>query len=167
MNIIVEANKRFMRIGAHKYACAIGKNGAVPACDGREGDGKTPLDTYQVRYGMYRTDRIALPDTELQFWQIRRDDGWCDTPDDPAYNRPVRLPYPSNAEKLWRDSHVYDIIIVLGHNDSPPIPNMGSAVFLHIAREAYAPTQGCIAISQRDMLTLIPSLSQSSRVEII
>ena len=167
MKIQVDTSKKILRVGALGYPCAIGKNGVIPQEDGREGDGKTPLGTYQVRYGLYRTDRITLPPTELTFWHIHRDDGWCDAPNDPAYNRPVSLPHPSSAEVLWRDSHVYDIVIVLGHNDSPPVPNMGSAVFLHIAREGYASTLGCVAISQENMLTLISVLDKNSSVEII
>ncbi|MCF6221602.1 MAG: L,D-transpeptidase family protein [Robiginitomaculum sp.] len=167
MKIIVDTSKRILRIGGREYACAIGKNGVVPECDGREGDGKTPLGTYQIRYGMYRANKVALPTTKLLFWPIRRFDGWCDAPDDLAYNRPVRLPYPASTETLWRDSGVYDIILVLGHNDNPPKAGMGSAVFLHVAREGYAPTEGCVAVSQVDMLALIPKLSPDICVEIL
>lgn len=166
LNIVVDTSKRILRIGELVFPCAIGKNGTIPESDGREGDGKTPLGTYPVRYGLYRTDRIALPDTKLQFWQILRSDGWCDDPQAVAYNRPVRLPYTNSAESLWRESGVYDIIIVLGHNDSPPTPGMGSAIFLHIAREGYAPTEGCVAISKNDMLKLVQTLTTKSQVEI-
>ncbi len=165
MKIIVKTNTGILKAGRKTYACAIGKNGSVPCADGREGDGKTPLGTYQVRYGFYRADRISLPEMDLVMHPLRPDDGWCDAPDDPAYNRPVRLPYPASAEKLCRDSHVYDIIIVLGHNDSPPVPGLGSAIFLHIARENYAPTQGCVAISREDMLELLSKLTTSSLIE--
>ena len=166
MKIFVDTKQQILRMDKCEYACAIGKNGAVPECNGREGDGKTPLGTYKLRYGMYRADRIELPDTYLPFWALRKDDGWCDTSGDPAYNRPVRLPYPSSAEHLWRDSPVYDIIIVLGHNDDPPAPNMGSAIFLHIAREGYAPTQGCVAVSREDMLALVSKVDNESSIEI-
>lgn len=167
VKIIVNTSRQILRIGVQEFACAIGKNGVVPQQDGREGDGKTPLGTYQIRYGLYRTDRIVLPPTKLVFWQIRRDDGWCDDPNDPAYNRPVRLPYLARVEKLWRESSIYDIIIVLSHNDNPPVSNMGSAVFLHIAREAYAPTEGCVAVSQTDMLRLISKLGKTKAIEIL
>jgi len=170
MKILVDTGKQILRIGAQEYPCAIGKNGAIAEQDGREGDGKTPLGTYKVRYGLYRADRITLPPSKLTFWRIHRKDGWCDTPGDPAYNRPMCLtyagPHPASAEELWLDDHVYDILIVLGHNDNPPIANMGSAVFLHIAREDYGPTLGCVAISQADMLALVAVLSQDSLVEI-
>ena len=182
MKIWVDTSKRILRIGEQEYPCAIGKYGVVPQADGREGDGKTPLGTYPIRYGLYRADRVTLPQTKLAFWRIHREDGWCDTPTDPAYNRPVSLPYPAkntasaanpanpanpvSAEALWRDSHVYDVILVLGHNDSPPVPNMGSAVFLHVARENYAPTLGCVAVSIEDMLALLALLDKNSVIDI-
>ncbi|HEX7760428.1 MAG TPA: L,D-transpeptidase family protein, partial [Caulobacteraceae bacterium] len=82
---------------------------------------------------------------------IAPSDGWCDAPADPAYNRPVTLPYPASAEHLWREDHVYDLIVVLGHNDDPPVAGMGSAIFLHLARPDYAPTEGCVALSRPDL----------------
>ena len=75
------------------------------------------------------------------------DQGWCDAPDDPQYNRQVLLPYPNSAENLWRDDQLYDVIVVLGHNDDPVVPGAGSAIFFHIARPDYEPTEGCVAIS--------------------
>jgi len=172
VKISVDTTKRLVQSGGREFRCAIGKNGVIDYEHGREGDGKTPLGTYALRYGMYRKDRVELPKTALQFWPIHMNDGWCDAPDDPAYNRPVQLPYPASVEKLWRKSGVYDVVIVLGHNDSPPVPGLGSAIFLHIARENdgarenYAPTQGCVAIARADMLELIPGLSLESRLEI-
>jgi len=98
--------------------------------------------------------------------ETREDDGWCDAPEDPSYNRQVKLPYSANAENLYRDSHVYDVVLVLGHNDDPPIADLGSAIFLHIAREGYKPTQGCVAINEEDMLKLLPKLKPGTIVEI-
>ncbi len=166
LNIIVITGQGQLKYGRKKFTCAIGKNGTTPFADGREGDGKTPLGNYALRYGLYRQDRIKLPKCNLQFHTIQKHDGWCDATGDPAYNRPVHFPYPASAENLYRDSHVYDIIIVLGHNDNPPVPDMGSAIFLHIARENYAPTQGCVAINCDDMLALLPLLMPKAYIEI-
>ena len=47
------------------------------------------------------------------------------------------------------------MIGVLGWNDSPPVRNRGSAIFLHLARPDYAPTAGCIALSRPDMLSVL------------
>ncbi|HEY5346811.1 MAG TPA: hypothetical protein VIJ72_01360, partial [Rhizomicrobium sp.] len=84
--------------------------------------------------------------------------GWCDAPGDPSYNRPVRLPYPASAEQLWREDHVYDIIVVLGFNDDPVIAGKGSAIFLHLAKPDYAPTAGCVALALPDMLAALKPL---------
>jgi len=55
---------------------------------------------------------------------------------------------------------------VLGHNDDPPIANLGSAIFIHIARPAYKPTEGCIAINEEDMLKLVPKLKPGMLIEL-
>lgn len=131
--------------------CALGTGGLLNALNKREGDGTTPTGIYHFRRVLYRADRVAAPQTALPFRAIRRDDGWCDDPGDPAYNRPVILPFPASTEKLWRDDHVYDLIGVISHNDDPPIAGLGSAVFIHLARTDYSPTRGCIALSEADL----------------
>ena len=50
------------------------------------------------------------------------------------YNRLVKLPYAASHEELWRDDHLYDLVVVLGFNDDPVVPGKGSAIFLHLAR---------------------------------
>ncbi|PHR60646.1 MAG: hypothetical protein COA43_05720 [Robiginitomaculum sp.] len=166
MKIEVNVVNKTLKIDGVVYPCAIGKNGYIAEIEGREGDGKTPLGQYAVRYGFYREDRVDLPMCSLVMHVTQADDGWCDASDNSAYNLPVRLPYPASTEALYRDSHVYDIVLVLGHNDSPPIPDMGSAIFIHVARDGYAPTQGCVAVSIKDMLEILPKLSKTSVIEI-
>lgn len=133
------------------FRCALGRGGVRPAADKREGDGASPLGSWPLRRLLYRADRGGPPDTALPAQPIGPDDGWCDAPGDPAYNRPVRLPYPASAEHLWLEDHVYDLIVVLGHNDDPPVSGMGSAIFLHLARPDYAPTAGCVALARPDL----------------
>ena len=86
---------------------------------------------------------------------IAPDDGWCDAPDDGAYNRPVKLPYPASAETMWRDDDLYDLVVVLGHNDDPPVAGWGSCIFAHQAKPDYAPTEGCVALAREDLLELL------------
>lgn len=166
MNFYVNTNNRSLSWEGHTIPCAIGKSGTCDQGDGREGDGKTPLGHYALRYGLYRKDRMGKLRSALPLHPIRRDDGWCDASGDPAYNRPVRLPYPASAEKLWRTSHVYDVVIILGHNDSPPVPNLGSAIFLHIARRGFTPTLGCVAISKPNMRSLLNLMTTDSTITI-
>ena len=164
--IVINTKKRQFCCGKLRLPCRIGKAGAIPMSDGREGDAKTPLGDYTLRFGFYRADRLEKPKSGLNFRALSQDDGWCDAPDDPAYNRYIRLPYPSSHEELWRDDGAYDIILVLSHNDSPPIPNHGSAVFIHIAQPDDRKTLGCVALAPEDMVQILPKLYLGMEVTI-
>lgn len=131
--------------------CALGPAGIVAAADKREGDGATPAGSWVLRRVLYRADRVSAPQTALPLRPIRPDDGWCDAPGDPAYNRPVRLPYPASCETMTRDDGLYDVVVILGHNDAPPVAGLGSAIFLHCARADYAATEGCVALAPGDL----------------
>lgn len=133
--------------GGDPLPCAIGRSGTVAAGDKREGDGATPIGTWPFRGILLRRDRIGtLPAGISLPWRwIREDDGWSDDPRDPVYNRPVRHPHAYSAERLWREDELYDIVVVLGHNDAPPLPAAGSAIFLH-CRKPDRPTEGCVAV---------------------
>jgi L,D-peptidoglycan transpeptidase YkuD (ErfK/YbiS/YcfS/YnhG family) len=146
--------------------CALGKGGVIAAADKREGDGASPLGIWPIRRLLYRPDKAPPPVTALAVHAIQPQEGWCDAPGDPAYNRPVRLPYPASAEKLWRDDDVYDLVAVLGHNDDPPVSGMGSAIFLHLARPDWRPTEGCVALARGDLLALLGLAGPGSAVEI-
>ncbi|MCA6298304.1 MAG: L,D-transpeptidase family protein [Phenylobacterium sp.] len=142
-------------IDGRRVRCALGRAGVRPAADKREGDGASPLGVWPIRRVLYRPDREPAPGTRLPVAALTPQDGWCDAPEDPAYNRPVRLPYPASAEELWREDRVYDLFVILGHNDDPPVSPMGSAIFLHLIQPDGSPTAGCVAIQREDMLDLL------------
>jgi len=121
---------------------------------------------WPIREVLYRADRGPAPATRLRVRALSPTDGWCDAPDDPAYNRPVTLPYPASAETLWREDQVYDIVVILGHNDDPVAPGLGSAIFLHLCRPGYPPTEGCIAIERSDLKTLLALAEPGDAVQI-
>ena len=147
--------------------CAIGRNGAISAADKREGDGMTPMGSWPIRAALLRPDRVALPAGIRLPWRwLRPEDGWSDDPADPAYNRPVRHPHRHSAERLWREDGLYDAIVTLGHNDAPPVPGLGSAIFLHCWNGG-RPTEGCVAIAKEEMLTLLPLLESGDVIGII
>ena len=144
--------------------CAIGRSGVSDAK--QEGDGASPAGTWPLRRVLFRPDRIERPATNLPVSAISPDDGWCDDPADPRYNRLVRLPYGASAESLWRDDELYDVVVVLGHNDDPPRPGLGSAIFLHLATADYAPTAGCVAVHRPDMVRLLAQCGPGTKLEI-
>lgn len=146
--------------------CAIGKRGAVPAAQKREGDGATPIGHWPLRRLYYRADRLPPSETALASQPLRPQDGWCDAPADAHYNRFVQHPYPASAERLWREDNVYDLIVPLGYNDDPVVPGQGSAIFLHVARPDYAPTEGCVALARQDLLFLLRTVLPETQMVI-
>lgn len=158
MSLVVNTSKRTLQIGHSTHSCRIGRKGATPYRKGREGDEKTPKGQYFLRFGVYRADRIPAPRSRLNFRPLRQDDGWCDAADDPAYNRFIRLPYPASHEKLWREDGVYDLIIIMSHNDAPPEKGLGSAVFIHVTQSDDRETLGCVALDPDIWATLLPRL---------
>ncbi|MDI7775802.1 L,D-transpeptidase family protein [Asticcacaulis sp. EMRT-3] len=151
----------------HKVRCALGKGGVRPANEKREGDGASPAGIWPIRHVFYRPDRLAAPETQLKLIPLTPDDGWCDDSKAAQYNRHVRLPFAASHETLWRDDHLYDVIVVLGHNDDPPVPGMGSAIFAHIAKPDYSGTEGCVALALPDMLALLRVAEPGDAIEIV
>lgn len=146
---------------------AIGKGGFVDPHAKREGDGGTPLGLLPIRGALLRPDRIAAPVTVLPWRWLRPHDGWSDDPQDPCYNRPVAHPHPFSAERLWREDHLYDIILVLGWNDAPVMPHRGSAIFWHACAADGGPTEGCIACPPDRLQSLLPRLRPGMQVEVL
>ncbi|MGO4438224.1 L,D-transpeptidase family protein [Rhizobium sp. RAF56] len=139
--------------GNKRWRCAVGRGGL--RTDKVEGDGASPIGRWPIRQVFYRADLMAAPAPHFPCHPIDRLDGWCDEPSHPSYNRQVRLPFEASHEELWRDDDLYDCVVVLGHNDDPPVAGKGSAVFLHIARPDYSPTAGCAALSKEDLLAFL------------
>ena len=164
--IFTATSDGWLDLGARKARCALGKAGVKPAAEKREGDLASPLGVWPMRRVLYRPDRGGPPATAIAVQPIMAEDGWCDAPDDGAYNRPVRLPHGASAERLWRDDSLYDLVVVLGHNDDPPVAGMGSCIFLHIARPGYAPTEGCVAVTRKDLEALLASARPGDAIEI-
>lgn len=147
------ASRGWIGCGHRRIAAALGRAGRRVLK--REGDGATPIGSWCILYALYRPDRVPRPATRLRLEPIIATAGWCDDPRDRNYNRPVPWPYPASAERLWRDDGLYDIVIVLDHNQRPRVRGLGSAIFVHVARPGLAPTEGCIAISRDELLRLL------------
>lgn len=161
-DILVFANGWLDGPWGTRIRCALGRGGV--RYDKCEGDGVTPVGCFPLRRVLYRADRIAVPQTALPIEAMRTYAGWCDDPADPAYNCMVALPYAARHEVLWRADNLYDIIVVLGCNDDPIVPGMGSAIFWHIAQADYTATAGCVAITLPDMLQALAWLAAGDRL---
>ncbi len=158
----MRASKGWLTVGGLRFPCALGRSGRIALK--REGDWATPIGKLVVVRGYYRGDRLRRPLTAVPLTAIRRNDGWCDAVGDRNYNRHVTHPYPASAEHMWREDHLYDVVIVFDHNARPRVQGGGSAIFMHMARPGYTPTAGCIALQRRHLVRLVGLLKPGTNV---
>lgn len=153
-----------IQFGGKAHYCSLGRTGIQ--AQKREGDGATPSGMFRLLFGFYRHDRIGIVNSTLPLLRINKESGWCDSPEDPAYNQPVSLPYKASHEELMREDRLYDVCIVLDYNISPRARERGSAIFFHQTRPDKGPTEGCVAIDPELMRKLLPRLSEKSLMSI-
>lgn len=154
-----------LRAGERILPCALGRGGLRSIK--REGDGGTPIGRWPFLSVRYRPDAHKGVRTGLPKRAIRRDDGWCDAPTDPNYNRAVRYPYRASAEQLWRGDQLYDVVVVLDYNVRCRRRGRGSAIFMHVAREGYRPTEGCIALERRHLVWLLSCVMRRATLDVL
>jgi len=152
-------------LGPKRWRCVVGAGGVRE--DKVEGDAATPAGEFPLRRIYFRNDRLVLPKVRLPARPVGEHDGWCDDPHSPTYNRLVHVPNEWSHEKMWRDDGLYDLVVVVGYNDDPPEGEWGSAIFLHIAREDYAPTKGCVALARDDLLELVTLIGPETRLKVL
>ncbi len=149
-----------------RFPCVIGRSGLRPQALKTEGDGVTPQGRFRARKIFYRADRVKRPITTLPVAPLRRTDGWCDSAGAGAYNRHVKLPCKYGCEHMWREDHLYDLVVEINHNLRPRIQGRGSAVFIHLMHPGRSPTQGCVALRPRDLRLLLRLISPETVIEI-
>ena len=152
-------------LGDLRWRCTVGAGGVRE--DKVEGDAATPVGIFPLRRLYFRNDRLVLPEVRLPARPIDERDGWCDDPRAATYNRLVRIPNEWSHERMWRDDELYDLVVVVGYNDDPPEGEWGSAIFLHLARDDYAPTRGCVAFARQDLLELVALVGPETRLRVL
>ena len=163
MHILI--NERYLTYKQYKVKCALGKRGI--GSKKKEGDLITPTGQYKIKYILYRKDRIKKIQSKIRKIVINKNMGWCDDPRSKKYNKLVNLPFNDNYEKLFKRQNIYDIILVLNYNMRPIKKNKGSAIFIHLAKKSFQPTQGCIALNKRVLIKLLKLIKKNTLVKII
>ena len=162
MNIIIK--NRFLLYKGFKFKCAIGKSGIKK--NKKEGDKSTPRGTFSLGKLYYRKDRLKKISTNLNSKKIKKNMGWCNDPNNTKYNKQVDRSKIKKSEKLFRNDYKYDAFIVINYNSKPVIKNKGSAIFLHISKKNYEPTNGCIAVSPQDMKLLLSKINKKTILKV-
>ena len=163
--MIIINKSGYLKFKNHKFRCSLGKSGIGEKKI--EGDNITPEGTYQIIRVYYRKDRIKKIKAKIKLFEIKKNFGWCDQPNSKFYNRLIDIPNKLSHEKLYRKDNVYDVIIVLNYNMNPTIQYKGSAIFIHVAKRKFPPTKGCVAISKKDLLSLIERISKKTKIKIL
>ena len=158
-------NNKFISYNNYKAKCAVGKRGI--SIKKKEGDFITPKGTFKIREIFYRKDRVQNLITRLKKTAIRKNMGWCDDPKSKKYNKLIYFPFKYSAEKLYRRENIYDIILVLNFNMNPVKKNKGSAIFIHVAKKNFQPTQGCVALDKSELIKMVKSIKKNTVVNII
>ena len=161
MHIII--NQNYLTFNKYKVKCAIGKRGI--GNKKKEGDLITPKGIFKIRLVLFRKDRVNIT-TKLRKKIINKNMGWCNDPNAKEYNKLVQLPFKYNHEKLYKNDNTYDIILVLNYNMNPIKKNKGSAIFIHVARNNYKKTEGCIALKKNQLLKIIKTIKPITKVKI-
>jgi L,D-peptidoglycan transpeptidase YkuD (ErfK/YbiS/YcfS/YnhG family) len=154
----------WLTAAGHTVPVALGRGGI--RANKREGDGGTPKGTFRPRQLWWRNDRNPRPRTFLPLRAIGPEDAWCEDPASRHYNQPIRLDRARGGDLLRRDDHLYDFIVEIDHNSSPAVRGRGSAVFLHLARDNFGPTAGCVAMTRSAMRQLLARLGPDTRIVI-
>ena len=159
-----DPRRGWLTAGGQTIPVALGRGGIL--ANKREGDGGTPRGTFRPRQVWWRADRHARPRTFLPVRAIQPWDAWCEDPGDRHYNQPVRLEAGQGGDRLRRDDHLYDFIVEIDHNTEPRVAGRGSAVFLHLARDNFAPTAGCVSMTKSAMLRLLQRIGPETKIVI-
>lgn len=160
-----DQRRAILQAGTLSIPAAIGRSGRTSRK--REGDGATPIASMPLLYAYHRGDRIKPPQSLLLLLRTRGDMLWCDANGHPNYNRPVRAPFKASHERIERVDELYDICVVMDWNMRMRKRGCGSAIFFHIARPGFTPTEGCVAIRHRDMCRLLPHLDRRTILQVL
>ena len=162
--MIIIKNSGFLRYKNLKFRCALGKAGIKRK--EKEGDNITPKGIFKITKIYYRSDKIRNIATPIKKIKIKKNMGWCDDANSIHYNKQIKLPSKFSHEKLYRKDSLYDLFLVLGYNTNPIVKNKGSAIFLHITKDSYKKTKGCIALKKGDLIHLISKIKKNTKIKI-
>src|SRR5438046_5059791 len=157
-----ERTRGLLIAGGLAIPVVLGRSGI--RANKREGDGATPRGRFRLLRLWWRADRVARPRTLLPVRRIEASIAWCEDVADRRYNRPFRRSANEPGDRLWRDDHLYDVVIEIDHNTRPRVVGRGSAVFVHLARPNRAPTAGCVALPGRALLRLVGRLGPKTGI---
>jgi len=140
----------------------VGKNGV--SAKSYEGDYCTPEGIFSLGFA-FGTEQMTGLDIEYRL--INDNCYWVDDPESALYNQWVESSNIiwNSAEHLIDYPQAYKYAVVIDYNTEPIEPYKGSAIFLHCMTGSY--TAGCVAVPERDILSILKALDTSKNPIII
>ncbi len=162
--MIIVKKSGYLKYKNLKFRCALGKGGVKKKTI--EGDNITPKGIFKIVKIYYRHDKIKKIKTLIKKIKIKKNMGWCDDPNSRSYNKQINLPTKYGHEKLYRNDNLYDLIAVLSYNTYPIVKNKGSAIFMHITKNSYTKTKGCIGLKKEHLIKIISKIKKNTKIKI-
>ena len=162
--MIIVKKSGYLKYKNLKFRCALGNGGVKKKII--EGDNITPKGIFKIIKIYYRPDKIKKIKTLIKKIKIKKNMGWCDDPNSDFYNKQIKLPTKLSHEKFYRKDNLYDLIAVLNYNTNPIIKNKGSAIFIHIGKDLYKKTNGCIALKKEHLIKIISKIKKNTKIKI-
>lgn len=144
----------------------VGKNGLT--INKKEGDGKSPIGMYA--FGTAFGSQTKPSKLKLPYKKSTKYDYWIDDVKSKDYNKWVT--FKGNPKQKWKsfermNNELYKYGVVINYNTNPILKGKGSAIFLHIWRNENGVTAGCVATSEKNLLTILKWIDPKKNTQII
>lgn len=140
-----------------------------PGLHKKEHDNRAPAGVFKI--GIIYTYDSKLPEgSDYPFHTVTANDAWVDDVTLPEYNKFVTID-PKNPppwfekQKMRLGDFAYRWLVEIRHNEDPPVPGDGSAIFFHIRRGVTRTTGGCTTMAGDDLANLIRLLRAEKHPE--
>ncbi len=137
---------------------SLGIKGLSPNSEKKEGDLTAPIGLFKLG-SAYGYSSQAPAGSQWPYQPLS--EGWVcvDDPSSEHYNRVFNPDQGtkkdwSSAETMRRKDHLYKWVINIEQNVDR-VKGCGSCIFLHIWRKPGSPTEGCTAMDEKNILTLL------------
>jgi L,D-peptidoglycan transpeptidase YkuD (ErfK/YbiS/YcfS/YnhG family) len=163
--VVLEKKDKHWVLKQGPIKAGIGKKGFAAQFKKTEGDGKAPTGIFKLgKLFSYEKQSKTL----LENQQTTIEDKWIDDVNSVDYNKHISGATTAKShENLLLKNDTYKYCVVIEYNTNPIIKGKGSAIFFHLATKEPNYTIGCVAIEEKNMISIINWLDPKQNPSII
>jgi L,D-peptidoglycan transpeptidase YkuD (ErfK/YbiS/YcfS/YnhG family) len=143
-------------------SCCLGENGLVNDADRAEGDEKTPIGCYSLPYAF---GTAGNPGKKMTFYGIDSNTFFDGQYGSATYDQFVEGK-PNNNEWEQMNIPLYKYGVLINFNPEQQV-GKGNAIFIHIYKYSNGVTDGCVAISETNIVSLLKWLDPAQSPKIL